>query len=194
MSQVILFRILNEDERHPYYLHRMRQWSQTIIFHVSILFAHIYSRLQPIKHSLQMFYDANFKLSGIFNIHNSHLRAHDNPHGTITHSYQERFSINVWAGIVHINLIGPYILPSHLTGHTYDIFLQKILPEILVDVPPAFSRRMWFQHDEARKRFCRNVRIYLDYQYWTGQGNQFLATAPCCLRVNLFGFLLLGSY
>ncbi|GFV29802.1 uncharacterized protein TNCV_1926271 [Trichonephila clavipes] len=63
-------------------------------------------------------------------MHNSHLWTHVKPHGTITHAYQERFSINVWAGIVHNNLVGPYILPSRLTDRTYNIFLQEVLPEL----------------------------------------------------------------
>ncbi|GFV60961.1 uncharacterized protein TNCV_4716151 [Trichonephila clavipes] len=118
--------------------------------------------------------EATFTWSGMFNMHNSHLWAHVNPHGTITHAYQERFSINVWAGIVHNNLVGPYILPSRLTGRTYNIFLQEVLPELLVDVPPFVRSRMWFQHDGAPAHFSRNVRNHLDSvygQHWIGRGH-----------------------
>ncbi|GFW01710.1 uncharacterized protein TNCV_4086251 [Trichonephila clavipes] len=104
-------------------------------------------------------------------MHNSHLWAHVNPHGTIIHAYQERFSINVWAGIVPNNLVGPYILPSRLTDRTYNIFLQEVLPELLVDVPPSVRSRMWFQHDGASAHFSRNVRNHLDTgQHWIGRG------------------------
>ncbi|GFU53973.1 uncharacterized protein TNCV_3442571 [Trichonephila clavipes] len=75
--------------------------------------------------------EATFTRSGMFNMHNSHLWAHVNPHGTITPTNQERFSVNVWTGIVHNNLVGPYILPSRLTDRTYNIFLQEVFPELL---------------------------------------------------------------
>ncbi|GFV75807.1 uncharacterized protein TNCV_1757351 [Trichonephila clavipes] len=117
--------------------------------------------------------EASFTRSGMFNMHKSHLWAHVNPHGTITHVYQERFSNNVWVGIVHNNLVGPYILPSRLTGRTYNIFLQEVLPELLVDVPPSVRSRMWFQHDGDTAHFSRNVRNHLDTvygQHWIGRG------------------------
>ncbi|GFW95227.1 uncharacterized protein TNCV_314301 [Trichonephila clavipes] len=94
-------------------------------------------------------------------MHNSHLWAHVNPLGTITHAYQERFSINVWAGIVHNNLVGPYIPPSRLTDRTNNLFLQEVLPELLVDVPSSVRSQMWFQHDGAPAHFSRNVRNHL---------------------------------
>ena len=50
---------------------------------------------------------AFFTRLGIFNIHKYHFWAHDNMHSTITHADQERFSINVLAGIVHSSLVEP---------------------------------------------------------------------------------------
>ena len=51
-----------------------------------------------------------------------------------THAYKDFFSINVWANMYN-NLVGPYILPSRLTGYTCNIFLQEVLNELFVDVP-----------------------------------------------------------
>ena len=42
-----------------------------------------------------------------------------NPHVQHPHGFQQRFGINVWAGIVDGRLIGPYLLPLRLAGHTY---------------------------------------------------------------------------
>jgi hypothetical protein len=43
---------------------------------------------------------ARFGRGSIINIHNEHQWAEENPHG-VTHSmHQQKFSINVWAGIV----------------------------------------------------------------------------------------------
>ncbi|GFV48916.1 uncharacterized protein TNCV_1343251 [Trichonephila clavipes] len=85
------------------------------------------------------------------------------------------------SGIVHNNLAGPYILPSRLTGRTYNIFLQEVLPELLVDIPPSVCSRMWFQHDGAPAHFSRNVRNHLDTvygQHWIGRfpGHHVLLT------------------
>ena len=50
--------------------------------------------------------------------------------------------------------IGPYLLPPRLTGHTYLIFLQEVLGEILEDMSLENRRRLWFQHDGAPPRFA----------------------------------------
>ncbi|GFX83613.1 uncharacterized protein TNCV_325621 [Trichonephila clavipes] len=76
------------------------------------------------------------------------------------------------SGIVHNNLVGPYILPSRLTGRTYNIFLQEVLPELLVDVPPSVRSRMWFQRDGAPVHFSKNFGNHLDTvygQHWIGR-------------------------
>ena len=51
-----------------------------------------------------------------FNNHKSQLWDLNNPHSTITHVYQEKFSINAWARILNNNLVEQYILPSRVTA------------------------------------------------------------------------------
>jgi hypothetical protein len=41
----------------------------------------------------------------------------------------------VWAGIIGNCMVGPYLLPDHLNGPTYCLFLQEVLPVLLEDVP-----------------------------------------------------------
>ncbi|GFU34837.1 uncharacterized protein TNCV_4462651 [Trichonephila clavipes] len=72
-----------------------------------------------------------FSREGIFNTHNSHSWAAANPHVTRTRAAQDRFLVNVWADILGDHLIGPYILPGHLTGPRYLIFLEQVLPKLL---------------------------------------------------------------
>ncbi|GFY25494.1 uncharacterized protein TNCV_2486141 [Trichonephila clavipes] len=178
VSHQSALRTLHEDRMHPYHLQRvqaitpddyprrlnfdtwyLQQTAENQTFSADVLFTD----------------EATFTRSGMFNMHYSHLWAHVNPHGTITHAYQETFSINVWAGIVHNNLVGPYILPSRLTGRTYNISeVQEVLPELLVEVPPSVRSRMGFQHDGAPAHFSRNVRNPLDTvygQHWIGRGH-----------------------
>ena len=105
--------------------------------------------------------EAYFTRDGVFNMHNNHNWDRINPHIIRPASHQHRFSVNVWAGIVHNNLIGPYMLPS-LTGHAYTIFLRDFLVELLEDVPLETRRRMWFQHEGAPAHYYDEAREFLN--------------------------------
>jgi len=98
-----------------------------------------------------------------------------NPHTTIEQNFQQRFSINVWCGIVHDQLIGPFIFQERLTGQTYLQFLEEELPTLLEDVPLATRRQLCFQHDGAPRppHFSNAVSTYLNEQFpnkWIGRG------------------------
>ena len=67
----------------------------------------------PDFHTSVLFTDeATFTREGIFNSHNSHVWDFVNPKATRVFRQQHRFTINVWAGIVHDHLIGSYLLPT----------------------------------------------------------------------------------
>ncbi|GFX36566.1 uncharacterized protein TNCV_2031471 [Trichonephila clavipes] len=89
--------------------------------------------------------EASFSREGIFNTHNSHSWAAANPHVTRTRAAQDRFLVNVWADILGDHLIGPYILPGHLTGPRYLIFLEQVLPKLLdrAHVTAVTRTSMW---------------------------------------------------
>lgn len=105
--------------------------------------------------------EAIFTRMDVFNSRNSHVWDFDNPHALFVAHHQHRFSVNVWCGIVHDHLIGPYILPVRLNGRTYHAFLSEVLPELLETVPLALRQEMWYQHDGAPAHFDRNVRHFL---------------------------------
>ena len=86
--------------------------------------------------------ECRFTRDAVLNYRNSHVWDDENPHATHAHGFQQRFGINVWAGIVDGRLIGPYLLPPHLTGHTYLIFLEEVLGEFLEDVSLVIRRRL----------------------------------------------------
>jgi hypothetical protein len=46
------------------------------------------------------------------------------PHPTMETNFQHRFSISLWCGVLHDQLIGPFIFPGRLTGAIYLQFLQ----------------------------------------------------------------------
>ncbi|GFX07826.1 uncharacterized protein TNCV_4160951 [Trichonephila clavipes] len=119
--------------------------------------------------------EASFSREGIFNTHNSHSWAAANPHVTRTRAAQDRFLVNVWADILGDHLIGPYILPGHLTGPRYLIFLEQVLPKLLdrAHVTAATRISMWFQQDGAPAHFSISVRNHLDAvcgERWIGRG------------------------
>jgi hypothetical protein len=113
--------------------------------------------------------EAQFTLDGVNNTHNSHVWAEINPHATVETTFQHRFSVNVWCGVLHDRLIGPFIFPGRLTGEVYLHFLQDELPQLLEDVPVATRRRMYFQHYFAPPLYSRGVAAHL-YQHWIGRG------------------------
>ncbi|GFT69210.1 uncharacterized protein TNCV_2253661 [Trichonephila clavipes] len=71
---------------------------------------------------------------------------------------QQRFTVNMWAGIVGDSLLGPCILPPRLHSHKYLVFLQEVLPELLTDIPAPIRRRMWFQQDGAPSHYASDGR------------------------------------
>ena len=50
--------------------------------------------------------EAFFTREGIFNTHNAHMWAEENPHATQRRAAQTRFSVIVWVGIIGDHLIG----------------------------------------------------------------------------------------
>lgn len=68
--------------------------------------------------------EASFFRNGIFNYHNNNFWADENPHSCFPSEHQQRFNVNVWAGIINGTLIEPYIL-QRLTGSVYFTFFAR---------------------------------------------------------------------
>lgn len=68
--------------------------------------------------------ESRFERIGVFNIHNYHSWAIENPHTARSSNFQVRFSINLWSGIVNGTLTGPFELPSRLNGAQYLVFTK----------------------------------------------------------------------
>ena len=117
--------------------------------------------------------EAGFTREGIFNYHNTHVWADENPHAIQPRHFQWQFAINLWASIVDDRLIGPFELLDRLTGANCLQFLRHNLPQLLEEVPLDRRGRMWFLHDGAPAHFSRMVRRFLDGHYtrrWIGRG------------------------
>jgi hypothetical protein len=93
--------------------------------------------------------EACFTCEGVFNIHNNHLWAQDNPHAVCECQYQVCFSVSIWAGFVRDTVMGPYLLPERLTAQWYHDFLGIVLLQLLQGIHLAMGQRLWFLHDSA---------------------------------------------
>lgn len=119
--------------------------------------------------------ESSFNREGITNLHNLHHWApgDQNPHVTRQTSFQQKFSVNVWAGVIGRHLIGPHYLPDRLTGPVYLQFLETNLPELLAEIH-VFDEDVpiVFQHDGCPAHFQREVREHLDNSFpnsWIGR-------------------------
>lgn len=116
--------------------------------------------------------EAGFTREGTFNTHNTHVWCDENPHAIKETNFQEKFSINVWAGILNNTLIGPYIMPERLNGERYLAFLRDTLDDLLDGVTLNVIRNLWYQHDGAPPHSARIVTDWLNEHYenkWIGR-------------------------
>jgi len=109
--------------------------------------------------------ESQFNCDGVNNTHNSHVWADVNPHTTVESNFQQRFSVNVWCGVLDDQLIGPFILEGHPTGEAYLRFLQEELPRLLEDAPLNKRGHMYFQHDGAPPHSSHEVRNFLNFRF-----------------------------
>lgn len=121
--------------------------------------------------------EATFTRSGVFNQHNSHLWAHENPYAMKENSFQRQFKVNVWAGLFHNQFIGPYVLPDRVNSENFLEFLETSFPELMEEVPLNLRHNMWFQLDGCPAHYGRRVRNWLRENFperWIGRGGPAL--------------------
>lgn len=89
---------------------------------------------------------------GCFNYHNSHYYSDTNSRRTRVNSYQHRFKINIWCGILNNKLVGPHYFDGTLNGPMYLDFLVNTLPNLIADVGEDINEVI-FQQDGAPAHF-----------------------------------------
>lgn len=115
--------------------------------------------------------ESTFHKNGFVNRHNFHYYSTENPNIIRTHS-QERWSVNVWGGIIGDHVIGPYFFEGNLNGLMYLDFLSNHLPTLLENISLAVRLTIWYQHDGAAAHFLREVADELDEKFpnrWIGR-------------------------
>lgn len=135
--------------------------------------------------------ECRFTNQGMFNRHNEHYWANVNPNITRPVRNQHQFSVNVWAGILGRQLIGPYIYEGNLNGMRYLHFLRNEFLEHLDEIPLAQVRSFWFHQDGAPAHNTRDVRDFLNDQFpgqWIGNGGvvEWPARSPDLTPMDFF--------
>lgn len=75
------------------------------------------------------------------------LWSRNNPHWFREHNFQEKFTINVWCGLVHGHLIGPHFYEQNLTAAQYLQFHRNKLGNLLQVVSNDVKHNLYFQQD-----------------------------------------------
>lgn len=162
-------RIIKEENMYPYHIQQVQRLEPGDNV-LSLNFAHWIANHRVTLYRTIFSDEAQFTRDGVFNIHNSHIWAENNPHSIRLRNSQHKFSVNVWCAVINKHLIGPHFFDGRLTSAIYLDFLQNILPGMLQGIN---IRGIYFQHDGAGPHFGLEVRSYLDNTYpnrWIGRG------------------------
>lgn len=137
--------------------------------------------------------ESKFSREGITNFHNLHYWADkgDNPQMKKQTSFQNKFSVNVWMGVIAGHVIGPHYLPDNLNGDAYLDFLQNDLPPLLENLPINLRHHIIFQNDGCPAHYRLTVRQFLDRTYpdrWIGRSGPILwpARSPDLTPVDYY--------
>ena len=119
---------------------RYRQCSQKILRHESNSAGGSCTVVWKIDFPRRILFtdEDKFARKAVLNSRNSHVWA------ALPHWFHELYSLNIWAELLDGCVIGPYLLPSNLTGAAYLLFLDGVLHGLLEDVPLHVRQNMWF--------------------------------------------------
>lgn len=176
ISKSTVWEILHEELLYPYHLQRVQALKPQDFLPRVEFCQWMQMKCHQDRHFLDkvLFTDeAGFTREGVVNFHNNHIWLDENPSAIFEARFQDKFSINVWAGIIGNRLLGPYVMPQRLNGPAYLHFLQNTLPVLLEDLPYGLRLETFFMHDGAPAHFSVLVREYLNQTYpdrWIGRG------------------------
>jgi hypothetical protein len=109
--------------------------------------------------------EVSFTNHGQVNLRNMHYWSVENPRWLTEVDKQRPWTVNVWCGIVHNTIIGPYFIQGTLTGQKYTTFLSQILLGLLEDIPLNIRECMWLQHDGFPAHYSRSARKVLHINF-----------------------------
>lgn len=116
--------------------------------------------------------ESTFHRNGFVNRHNFHYYDNRNPHILHVSSYQHKWTLNVWGGIIDNFVIGPHFFEERLNGAVMLRFLHEEFPRLTEHLPDYIKQNMWLQLDGAPPHFNLEVRQYLNLKFphkWIGR-------------------------
>lgn len=116
--------------------------------------------------------ESNFSSKGMFNRKNHHYWSQENPFLIHPHNPQNRFSLNVWCGILGSKIVGPYFYYGTLTGVRYVEMMTEILEELLDNLNLIDRPFIYYQQDGAPAHNYHGTSALLDRLF----GNQWIGT------------------
>lgn len=116
--------------------------------------------------------ESTFTLHCEANSQNCRYWARENQHLYFPTRTQFPQKINVWAGMVGNNILGPFFLEDNLTA---ELYLQLLQERIVPAVNNLGIENVWYQHDGAP---CHSARIVSEYLNNTFPGRWIGRTGP----------------
>lgn len=181
MSHTTVLKILKSAKLHPYKMQAVQELTEDdpdrrVEFCEQMM--NLIDNNQILLASVLFSDESTFTLQGEVNRQNCRYWADHNPHWIRETHTQFPQKVNVWAGIIGDQILGPIFLDGNLNGATYLTLLRDdLMPALAVLFPneldPDFpDERIWFQQDGAPPHYAVIVRQYLDEVFpnrWIGR-------------------------
>lgn len=90
----------------------------------------------------------------------------------------------MWVRIIDDDLTGPYVIPKHLNGHSYLLFLRSQFPALLENVPLAARRAI----------YDMETILPVSRRYLSQSMDWILGTAATVPRPQPLGLLFVGTH
>lgn len=178
-------RILKKHKFHPYKIHLVQELSEDD-FDRRIEFCELMTQRitedPDILRRICFSDECTFFLHGLVNRHNMRYWCDENPHEFRTEHTQHPQKLNVWAGFLGDNIIGPFFIPGNLTGDLYlELLEDAVEPRITEIIEDSMTGRMFheiaensviFQQDGCPAHYKTEVRQFLNRRYpnrWIGR-------------------------
>lgn len=180
VNHLTVWRVLNKAHQHPFHLTPVQQLEPADLPR-RVEFCRLLLHKEEVDPgylaSILWTDESCFTRDGVTNFHNLHEWNENNPHSKRTSSFQRRFSVNVWCGIIKNKLIGPVFLPPRLNGENYLQFLRTSLQMLLDNVPIINLHNFIYQQDGAPAHYSAPVVEWLNETYpnrWIGRNGPIL--------------------
>lgn len=175
ISRTTIRRILKKNKFHPYHFQLHQELLPRDFIQRRRHCTWLINKINNDRHFLnKILYsdEATFHRNGTVNRHNYHYYSDENPHLSRSTS-QQRWSLNVWGGIIDNYVIGPFFFEGRVNGPIFLHFLHNNFRELIRNVPLNIINTMWLQLDGAPIHFSAMIRQWIDEEFgerWIGRG------------------------